>query len=264
MLRLARFFVLAGLGFAGLTASAPAQTARLDGVGVVLLHGKLFGPRAYVGSLIQALRTEGAKVVAPEMPWSRSRMYDATYEQAMEEIDVAVAELKTAGASRIVIVGHSMGANGAIGYAARRSGLAAVIALSPGHLPETEDLREHTAAAVARARKLVEAGRGDERRTFPDRAQGWPYYVSASAKVYLSLFDPDGPAVIPKNAEAMPEVPFLWVVGRNDPIFARGPEYAYERGARHPKSRYMEVEGGHVDAPSTATKEIIAWLKSLQ
>ena len=57
------------------------------------------------------------------MPWSFHRRYAATYDQAMTEIDAAVAELKAKGARRIVVIGHSLGANAAIGYAARRRGL---------------------------------------------------------------------------------------------------------------------------------------------
>jgi len=247
-----------------LAPAAHAQGGSLQGYGVVLLHGKLFWPGAFVGGLIAALRAEGAQVATPEMPWSRVRMYDATYEQAMREIDTAVAGLKAQGATKIVVAGHSMGANAAIGYAARHGGgLTAVMAFSPGHLPETAEMREYTRDAIARAKALVAAGKGEEPARFPDRAQGWPYYVTATPEAYLSLFDPDGPAAMPKNAAAMPAVPFLWLVGRSDPIHSRGPGYAYERAAKHPLSRYLEVDAGHIGAPNAAQNEIVAWLKSL-
>ena len=58
------------------------------------------------------------------MPWSARRIYDATYDQAMDEIDASVEKLKKAGAKKIAVIGHSLGANAAIGYAARRKGLA--------------------------------------------------------------------------------------------------------------------------------------------
>ena len=48
-------------------------------------------PGSLVGSTATALQAAGAKLVTPEMPWSRSGMYDVTYEQAMIEIDRAVA-----------------------------------------------------------------------------------------------------------------------------------------------------------------------------
>src|SRR6516225_3347596 len=178
-----------------LVATAPLQAASLQGMGVVFLHGKGMWPGAFDGGIPGALEAEGAQVSSPEMPWSLRRMYGATFEQAMAEIDTAVAGLKAKGAARIVVIGHSLGANAAIGYAARNPDLAAVVALAPGHLPEAEGLRSHAREAVAKAKELIAAGQGDVPRSFPDLAQGIPLTTTATPRVYLSMFDPDGPAV---------------------------------------------------------------------
>lgn len=180
----------------------------------------------------------------------------------MQEIDGAVAGLKAKGATRIIIIGHSLGANAAIGYAARRHEVAAVVALSPGHLPETAEMRARTGEAITRARALVAVG-DKSRHAWPDRIQGIPTFATASPAVYLSMFDPDGPAVIPKNAAALHGVPLLWVVGDSDPIFARGRDYAFSRAPRNPKSRYIEVSAGHLTAPRVARMQVVEWVKSL-
>jgi pimeloyl-ACP methyl ester carboxylesterase len=256
-------FLLPGLG-------APASAGQLQDFGVVYLHGKGAWPGAFNGGILSALRDEGALVAMPEMPWSFHRRYAATYDQAMAEIDAAIAGLKSKGARRIVIIGHSLGANAAIGYAARRPGLAdlaGVVALSPGHLPETGDMREFVADAVARAKKLVAEGKGDVPQTFPDMAQGIPLVAHATPRVYLSWFDPDGPAVIPKNAAAIGAsphpVPLLWVVGKLDPIARRGPDYAFAAAAKNPKSKYLEVFAGHLTTPLVAHRQVVAWINSL-
>ena len=255
---LAALAVVAGLSFA-----APAQSANLNAVGVVYLHGKGAWPGAADGGILSTLAEEGALVATPEMPWSFKRKYGATYEQAMAEIDAAAAGLKAKGATRIVVMGHSLGANAAIGYAARHPDLAAVVALAPGHLPEAEGLRSHTQEAIAEAKQLVAAGQGDVPRRFPDMAQGIPLTATATPLVYLSMFDPDGPAVIPKNAEAMGPVPLLWVVGTLDPIARRGPDYAFKFGAKNPKSRYIEVFAGHLTTPLAARSQVVEWINSL-
>jgi len=255
---LAALAVVAGLSFA-----ATAQTANLHGVGVVYLHGKGAWPGAADGGILSTLAEEGALVATPEMPWSFKRKYGATYEQAMAEVDAAAAGLKAKGATRIVVMGHSLGANAAIGYAARHPDLAAVVALAPGHLPEAEGLRSHTQEAIAEAKQLVAAGQGDVPRRFPDMAQGIPLTATATPLVYLSMFDPDGPAVIPKNAEAMGPVPLLWVVGTLDPIARRGPDYAFKFGAKNPKSRYIEVFAGHLTTPLAARSQVVEWINSL-
>jgi pimeloyl-ACP methyl ester carboxylesterase len=233
------------------------------GFGIVYLHGKAGWPGGLDGGVLSSLEDEGAVIATPEMPWSFHRRYAATYDEAMAEIDAVVAALKAKGATRIVVIGHSLGANAAIGYAARHPDLAAVVALAPGHLPEAERMRSFVSDAVARAKQLIAAGQGDVSQTFPDMAQGIPLVAHATPIVYLSMFDPDGPAVIPKNAAAMGPVPLLWVVGKLDPIDRRGPEYAFNAGAKNPKSKYIEVFAGHLTTPLVARRQVVEWINSL-
>ena len=253
----ARLVVLAFV----LVVAAPLQAASLQGMGVVFLHGKGMWPGAFDGGIPGALESEGAQVASPEMPWSLRRMYGATFEQAMTEIDTAVAGLKAKGASRIVVIGHSLGANAAICYAARRRSVAAVVAIAPGHLPETPEMRARTHDALAEARQMYAAGE-QGRHPWPDMVQGIPTFALATPAVYLSMFDPNGPAVIPKNT-ALLRIPLLWVVGNSDPIYERGRDYAFERGAKNPASRYMEVSAGHLTTSLAARSRVVEWLKAL-
>lgn len=246
---------------------AAAFAASLQGLGVVYLHGKASGAGSLNGGILSSLEDEGALIAKPEMPWSFHRRYDATYDQAMAEIDAAVAALKAKGATRIVVIGHSLGANAAIGYAARHPELAGVVALAPGHLPEADPMRSFVADAVARAKALVAEGKGNEPQTFPDMAQGIPLSTTATPIVYLSMFDPDGPAVIPRNAAAIGAaarpMPLLWVVGKLDPIDRRGPEYAFNAAAKNPKSKYVEIFAGHLTTPFLARSRVVEWINSL-
>jgi pimeloyl-ACP methyl ester carboxylesterase len=248
-------------------AGVAAPAGQLQGFGIVYLHGKAAWPGALNGGILSSLKDEGALIATPEMPWSFHRRYAATYDQAMTEIDDAIAGLKAKGAARIVIIGHSLGANAAIGYAARHPDLAGVVALAPGHLPEAGNMRSFVADAVARAKTLVASGQGDVPQSFPDMAQGIPLTATATPIVYLSMFDPDGPAVIPKNAAAMGAaahpVPLLWVVGKLDPIDRRGPEYAFAAAAKNPKSKYIEVFAGHLTTPLVARNDVVEWINSL-
>lgn len=254
------FATLAALTTAG---SSSAQHQGLAGLGIVLIHGKGGTPTTMIEGLTEALKREGALVDAPEMPWSARRIYDATYDQAMIEIDAAVDRLRKAGAQKIAVIGHSLGANAAIGYGARRKGLQAVVALAPGHLPEAWALRVRTGSAVANARQMIAAGKGDVRMSFPDLAQGIPFQVHATPEVYLSMFDPEGPAVMPKNAAAMGDVPLLWIVGVADPMVLHGKDYVYGRGVRHPKSKYLVTASMHLTTPYQSRAQIISWLKGL-
>jgi hypothetical protein len=98
-------------------------------------------------------------------------------------------------------------------------------------------------------------------------AQGIPLTTTATPNVYLSWFDPDGPAVIPRNAAAIgaaaSPLPLLWVVGKLDPIDRRGPEYAFNALAKNPKSQYVEVFAGHLTTALAARRRVIDWINAL-
>lgn len=247
--------------------SAAEPVADLNGTGVVYLHGKGGWPGALNGGILSALEGEGALVGTPEMPWSFHRRYDATFDESLTEVDEAIKGLKQRGARRIILIGVSLGANAAIGYAARHPELAGVVALAPGHLPEVGNMRSFVSDAVTRAKTLIAEGKGDVPQSFPDMAQGIPLTTTATPIVYLSWFDPDGPAVIPKNAQAIGAaarpVPLLWVAGKLDPIDRRGPEYAFDAAAKNPKSKYVEVFAGHLTTPLVARQQVVDWINSL-
>jgi pimeloyl-ACP methyl ester carboxylesterase len=232
-------------------------------VGIVLLHGKQSPVSGPVGSLAQKLRGAHYLVATPEMPWSRDRIYGASYEDAMSEIDRAADGLKKKGAEKIVVGGHSLGGNAAVGYAARRGDLAGIVVLAPGQFPELPRWREMSASSVAHAREMVAAGHGESFESFTDFNMGKTLYSQASAKSYLSYFDPDGPAVIPTNAAGIRSpIPILWVVGIKDPA-TRPSGYAFDKAPPHPKSKYVAVDADHVQVPAVAADQVLAWLRSL-
>ena len=98
----AAFSLLFGAGFSGAEPAADPHDLLHD-LGVVYLHGKGGWPGALNGGIVSALKEEGALVATPEMPWSFHRRYDATFDQALTEIDAAIATLKSDGARRIVL-----------------------------------------------------------------------------------------------------------------------------------------------------------------
>lgn len=250
------------LALIGCGAFAPAQAA--EKIGVVLMHGKqgTASPKSLIGPLIGDLKAAGVLVEAPNMPWSKQRYLAKDYEASMQEIDAAVARLKQHGATKIVVAGMSMGANAALGYGARRTGLAGIAAIAPGHVPELAGFQRRVNHDYRRAKAMVDAGHGDKVGSFLDVDQGEAERVNVKARIYLSWFDPNGPAAIPKNtARLKPGTPLLWVVGKRDRMFGRGRGYAYARAPANAKSAYVVVGGGHKQTPKIAAKEIVAWIK---
>ncbi len=242
-----------------------AQGQRLENVGVLLLHGKRAEPPDNLTGLQRALEAAGARVLVPEMTWSGRRILSSTFEQAMTDIDEQVAKLRAEGATRIVVGGHGMGGNAALGYAARRRDLMAVMIVGPGHTPDRGALRRGAATDVERARRMIRAGGGDAVASFFDNYQGRAQPITATANAYFSWYDPNGVAIMPRNARALRlnPLPFLYLIGTRDPIFSLGAGYTFDIGNRNPASRYMTVQADRRGTPDAGAREIVAWLSGL-
>jgi len=260
MLRLSEFALLMLLVLVASVAVAPALAA--ERLGVVLLHDKNDPPDRHLAEVERLLRNVGFDVQSPELPWSKKRGFDATYQQALVEIGMAVEELRLGGATRVALVGHGLGANAALGYAVARGGVFAIAALAPSHDPERH--REVFLPDVRKARSLMNSAGGHARSLFTDILQDKDYDLSTTAEVYLSFNDPDGAAVMPRNCAALKgPVPLLWVVGLGDPLSHLGRSYAYAKAPSHPESRYEEVQADHQGVPRQAARMVAEWLRGL-
>jgi pimeloyl-ACP methyl ester carboxylesterase len=239
---------------------AIGNAAHADGrLGVVVLHGKQSAPDEHA-SLADAIASSGHLVERPEMCWSAGRIYDRPYLQCLQDIDSAIDRLQRRGATAFVVLGHSLGASGALAYGARQR-LAGVIALAPGHRPEVLARRPAIAAALDRARALAAEGRTQARFSFPDFNGDLMVSVLATPETYLSFFAPDSPALIPANAARLQAL-LLYVVGSGDPL-RRGPDEIFARAPPHPLNRYVTVRAGHFDTSTASSDAVTGWLRAL-
>jgi esterase/lipase len=243
------------IGCVALTASAHGET-----VGVVMMHGK-HGTPGQLQQLAGTIADAGFAVERPEMCWSAARIYDRTYLECFADIDAATARLKERGATAIVVLGMSLGGNAALGFGARRHGLAAIIALAPAHAPEFLGRRPEIAQSVAKAQAEVAAGRRDEKATFDDVDQGKSFTVSTTPAIYLSFFGPDSPAVMLENAAHL-TAPLLMVSGNDDPT-QRNAGNIFARVPSDPRNKHVTVEADHMGTPAASIAIVLAWLKAL-
>ena len=240
-----------------------ASGVHASDVGVVFLHAKGSDPQSrHTSGLVERMRKEGMSVVMPEMPWSKSRGYDASYPDALAEVHRAVEALKQQGVNTVIVAGHSLGANGAIGYAAHYADVHGVAAIAPGHVPELNGFQKKLDGSVERARAMVADGREDESARFADINQGTRSTVKTTPSIYLTYFAPDGAAVIPANVMEMNEsTALLWIVGEKDRMAGRGQSYAFSMAPANELNAYVVVKGGHKATPSKGEDEIIGWIK---
>lgn len=232
------------------------------GIGIVSIHGKWGRPP---GPLAGYLERSGYRVRSPEMPWSGGRNYDADYESAMEQLHQEVLRLRNDGARKVVLIGHSFGANGAIAYLTRFQDADALVLLAPGQVVEGMYRGGKTRAAVDQARQMVADSKGDERLTFIDPNSGdRSRAMSAQTRVFLSYFDPAGLANMPKSASRIPvSVPVLCVMSADDRIFRLGPRYVFDKFKPNDKSVYVETQASHIATPEASTEDVLRFLRSL-
>lgn len=261
--RIAALVVVVGaLSFA--TASQAADDVGLSAAGVVVLHGKATGPKA-VESLATVLRRYGARVEVPEMAWGHARIYDRSYEDSLLELRSVVDRLAGDRVRYRFIVGQSLGANVALGYAARHGGIDGIGLLAAGHFPENESFARLIDGGIAKARALVRAGKGWQTFSAEDFDTGTRLRVVTTPDIYLSWMSPDGPANMANSAVMLGgRIPVLWVAGRRDPLAAEtGRREVFDRLAPHPLHRIVLVDADHFGTPAVAASVVRDWLRDM-
>jgi pimeloyl-ACP methyl ester carboxylesterase len=234
-------------------------------LGAIVMHGKWGTPEGPVKPVADALAREGVLVASPEMPWSRRRLYDKSVEGADAEIDAEIAALRSRGAKRIILVGHSLGAAYALHYASRGD-VDGVVAIAPGHRTEAPRFADHFRPAVTDARALVAAGKGAEVVSFTDLNTGNRRdHLTASAASFLSYFDHTGPLNMARNVKSMKAgVPVLWIVPlREEPAPRPGVLALFRSFPANPDTQLAEPDADHINAPAASTRLIVEWVRKL-
>jgi len=242
-------------------------------IGVILMHGKQGGgPRdTSLDTLNRKLQDAGISVIKPELPWSFNRFIDGNWDAAMNEIKSHVEKVKQSGATKVVLIGHSLGSPAAMSYAARHADVAAIALLAPGHVPyyfslcipyspiKTCALKD----GVEYARKEVEAGNADRKQPLTDINQGRRNVVWMTPRDYLTYFEPTSDAEMAVTAPKISDaIPVLWVIGDGDYLIREGRQYVFDKLPSNSKSQYLEVSANHITTPAVASDQIVNWVKS--
>ena len=254
--------LLAGLLTGSLSPALAQAPVESKACAMVVMHGKWGGPRFLEGFARAMGPACDAKSI--EMPWSGLRAYDAGYPAALQEISAQVQTFRAQGYRRVLLAGHSFGANAVMAYMAEVGDADGIIALAPGHVPRYMYDAGMDRSAVDEARTAVAGGRADEKIKLNDMNQGQRRDFNLPAQVLLSYFDPDGLGHMPATAARFKRaVPFMWVIGTRDPLYRSGEGFAYARALPHPQSTYLVVQADHKDTPEVATAQVLAWVRQV-
>lgn len=244
-----------------LTTMLLAGMPALAQTGIVVMHGKGGSPNRWVSDLAAGLESKGYLVANLEMPWSGRRDYDADVAKAEQEVTAALEALRSKGAKKVFVAGHSQGGVFALYYASKHP-LDGVIAIAPGGSVASNIYLEKVGDSVSLARKMIADGKAGKRGEFMDyEGSKGTLQVHTTASIYLTWFDPEGAMNQVKSSKALPPtLPVLYIGPSNDyPGLRQIKQSMFSALPGNPLTRLYEPVSDHLGAPRASIDEIIRW-----
>ena len=241
--------------------ATPVSAQQAPTIGIVVMHGKGGGPGGLVKPLADGLEARGFRVANLQMPWSRDRKYDVDVAAAVSEVNAAVSDLRSKGAVKVFVAGHSQGAVFALHYATREK-IDGLIIIAPGGDVASSFFRQQVGRSVSRAKDQIAAGKGGETGDYDESEGGKNWTVRTTSAIYFSWFDPDGAMNQLKSSAALPKtLPVLHVAPTSDyPALLRTKQEMFSALPDHPLKRLHEPNSDHRNAPRDALDGITAWI----
>ena len=229
---------------------------------IVVMHGK-WGNASSLSFFTSRL-TDLCDYKEIELPWSKNRLYDSSYPDAINEIHLQVNNFKVAGYKKVLLAGHSFGANAALAYLTIFDDVNGVILLAPGHTPKYMFNQQMNLSTLEQAQELIKSGKGSEKVNFVDFNQGRTESLRASAESFYSYFNPEGLGNMSNSAKLIKKsIPILMVVGTKDPLFPTAEQNIYLLAPKNSYSKYIVIEAGHGSTPSLSVNQVSDWIISL-
>lgn len=238
--------------------------------GFLLVHGKGSGPELAHCSLAPVaaeLQSQGFLVSYESYPWSSIRNYDATSMQGADEMHQNIESLRTQGATRIHIIGHSLGGNIALYYSTLDyQDYDSIITTCPAHNLHIDKFQQLTSWSVDKANGLLSIS-DDRLSYFIDFQMGRAAVVQFTPSIYASYFDVNGPCNMVKSVSKTKSAkPVYMVVGSLDMLTLGVDVLLFDPMLKDVSASKFENLIGldHASTPRAALPKILKWVKSFQ
>lgn len=231
----------------------------------ILMHGKWSHPNTPVLRILEKdLKEKNYIVEKPNMPWSRTRLYDQTYEASLQDLGAMIQKYKQEGVKKVVLIGHSLGANAAMAYQAHVGDADAIVAITPGHIPYLMCKRDHHHEyVIKKAEDNIKRNKNETLINFIDLNCGISKKFTVAADIFFSYFNPSGLAHMPATVKKFKKIiPVLYIEGAHDHIHT-GPDSVFSKIPQHQLNTYTLTRGNHMTTPEISSKQITSWLNFL-
>lgn len=232
---------------------------------VFFMHGKWSRPNTYIFKALEKLLiSKNYTVKKLDMPWGKYRNYDQSYDDALHELKTKIEEHQRAGFKKIILIGHSLGANACFAYQSKYNDADAIIAIAPGHRPEHLFGNNQYQQWLRIAKRNIDTGQGEQLISFEDINSGYKKTFNIMSKVFYSYYCPTGLGNMTSAVSKIKKsVPVLYIEARTDTV-RLGPEYVFFRLPKNSYNSYKLVESNHIDCVKASKNLIMEWLKDLK
>jgi len=212
--------------------------------------------------LVEKLKTHSIVDFASHA-WSADRLYDQPFDSAIESIQQARQRLIDQGATKIHIVGHSLGGNAAIYYATQRNDFNSIVLLAPAHNTHVSKIRAQCAWSIRKARALL-SDNIDDPDHFVDFDAADITISKVKPSIYVSFFDAEGPCNMTMNSRKVPwQINVLCLSGQLDITQTTTRELIYDQLPKTMRSQFHLLNEDHSTVCHNSHDLVTNWTKTL-
>lgn len=238
-------------------------------IGFLLIHGKLSGPNidwCSLHHLNKILNEKGYLVDFHAYPWANERLYDEPIDIGVQELQAGIARLQARGATKIHMIGHSMGGNIAIYYATLHKDFDSLILLCPAHNTHFERIRKMCEWSIEQSKSSLANGL-DERLHLIDFNGGRVIVNAIRPSIYVSYFDSAGLCNMTTNAKVQgtqDPINVLCLCGELDPSSLDAKPNIYDHMSLTDHSQFITLPGEtHQSVCQVSTDRILEWVSTI-
>jgi esterase/lipase len=234
----------------------------------IFLHGKQGGPnydQCTLGKLADEFVHRGHLVSYKPYHWGYKDVFTDYAENTVQKIINEVDDLKLQGATRIHLIGFSLGANLSLYCVSKLPDtFKSIVLLAPAHNIHLQPYKSHAAKLYQLSKDLISAGHGNTIYHFVDFNSTRKIHVPALPLHYISFIDQDGPCNMEKSIDKIKNpISVLMISGSNDKTQALAESIIWAPLVKTEHSRLILTSDTHYETCPLKYNLIQDWIGTL-